>query len=96
MTEIELKQLETWLASPIFKGKAMRLDKLQGFLCAVISGPDIIPPGQWMPEALGSAPEYDSLQQAKEFMALLMNFYNDVADRLQNNQPLKLILEPGV
>jgi uncharacterized protein len=94
MTEIELNQLEMWLASPIFKGKAMRLDKLQGFLCAMISGPDIITPGQWMPEALGSAPEYESLQQAKEFMALMMSFYNDVASTLQNNQPIKLILKP--
>jgi hypothetical protein len=31
-------------------------------------GPDIITPSQWMPEALGEAPEYESLEQAKEFM----------------------------
>lgn len=93
MTETELNQLETWLASPVFKGKAMRLDKLQGFLCAVLSGPDIITPSQWMPEALGSAPEYESLQQAKEFMAVMMDFYNDVTSALQNNQLPKLILK---
>ena len=95
MNEIELSQLESWLASPLFKGKAMRLDKLQGFLCAVISGPDIITPGLWMPEALGSSPEYESLQQAKEFMATLMNFYNAVATALQNNQLPKLIVKPN-
>lgn len=93
MTEIELKQLETWLASPVFKGKAMRLDKLQGLLCAVLSGPDIITPSQWMPEALGEEPEYESLQQAKEFMAVMMDFYNDIASTLQNSQPPKLILK---
>lgn len=94
MTEIELNQLEAWLESPLFKGKAMRLDKLQGFLCAVISGPDMIAPSQWMPEAQGTEPEYESLGQAKEFMALLMSFYNDVASALQNNHPPKLILKP--
>lgn len=93
MTEIELNQLETWLDSPVFKGKAMRLDKLQGFLCAALSGPDIITPDQWVPEALGPAPEYESLQQAKEFMAVMMAFYNDIASTLQNNQPPRLILK---
>lgn len=94
MTEIELKQLETWLESPVFKGKAMRLDKFHGFLCAVISGPDMITPSRWMPEALGVEPEYESLGQAQEVMGLLMGFYNNVASTLQNNQSFKLILKP--
>jgi uncharacterized protein len=94
MTENELNQLETWLDTPLFKGEAMRIDKLQGFLCAVISSPEIIPPGEWMPEALGQAPEYESLEQATKFMSLLMGFYNDVTNALQANQPPKLILRP--
>jgi len=94
MTEIELKQLETWLASPMFKDKAMQLDKLQGFLCAVISGPDIISPSLWVPEALGTEPNYESLEQATEFMGLMMGFYNAIATSLQNNQPPELILKP--
>lgn len=94
MTESELNQLETWLATPIFKGEAMRIDKLQGFLCAVISSPEIIPPGEWMPEALGKEPEYESLEQATKFMSSMMGFYNDVANTLQAEQPPKLILKP--
>ncbi|MCE5180295.1 MAG: UPF0149 family protein [Betaproteobacteria bacterium] len=94
MTETELNRLETWLESPVFKGKAMRLDKLQGFLCAVISGPEMIAPSQWMLEALGAQPECESLAQEKEFIALMLGFYNDVASALQNNQPPKLILKP--
>lgn len=94
MTEIEINQLEAYLASPVFNDKAMRLDKLQGFLCAVVSGPDAITPSQWMPEVMGAEPEYESLEQAKEFMALMMDFYNDVASTLLNNQPPRLILKP--
>lgn len=94
MTENESNQLEAWLASPVFKGEAMRLDKLQGFLCAVVSSPEIIPPSAWMPDALGKEPEYESLAQATEFMSLLMGFYNDVANALLNNQPPRLILKP--
>lgn len=94
MTENELNRLETWLASPVFKGEAMRMDKLQGFLCAVISSPEIIPPGEWMPDALGKRPEYESLEQATEFISLMMGFYNDVANSFQDKQPPILILKP--
>lgn len=94
MTENELNRLEAWLASPVFKGKAMRIDKLQGFLCAVISSPEIIPPSEWMPDALGKEPEYESLEQATEFMSSMMGFYNDVAGILRGNQPPRLILKP--
>jgi len=94
MTENELNRLEAWLASPVFKGRAMRIDKLQGFLCAVISSPEIIPPGEWMPDALGKEPEYESLEQATEFMSSMMGFYNDVAGILLGKQPPKLILKP--
>lgn len=90
----ENTDLEKWLASPIFKGQAMRLDKLQGFLCAVISSPDLIPASSWVVDALGDEPEYDSLDQAKEFMGLLMQFYNQIASTLNQNQALRLILKP--
>ncbi|MDP2783871.1 MAG: UPF0149 family protein [Sulfurimicrobium sp.] len=93
-TDSELKQLETALASPVFKGKALSLDRLQGFLCAVLSSPDTILPSKWLPDALGGNPEYASMEQAQEIMGLLMRFYNDVANTLFDGQPLKLILKP--
>ena len=39
LTNAEISHLETLLASPAFKQLAMGLDEIQGFLCAVISGP---------------------------------------------------------
>lgn len=94
LSKQELSTLEEWLASPIFEGKAMSVDKLQGFFCAVLSAPDTILPSQWMPEALGGTPEYESMVQAQEFMALIMRFYNSVAIALSENVPPKLILKP--
>ncbi|WP_124705686.1 UPF0149 family protein [Sulfuriferula multivorans] len=96
MTHQEIQQLENWLASPMFSGKAMPLDRLQGFLAAVVSSPDIILPSVWMPEVLGCAPTYDSMEQAQAFMDLLMRFYNEVASTLPDKKPLKLILKPKV
>ena len=94
LTDTELKQLESALASPVFKGKALSLDRLQGFLCAVASSPDNIPPGKWLPDAIGAKPEYASAEQAQELMGLLMRFYNDVENALFAGAPLKLILKP--
>lgn len=93
-TDPMFKQLETALSSPVFKGKALSLDRLQGFLCAVLSSPDTIRPSQWLPDAIGAKPEFESLEQAQEFMDLLMQFYNDVAKALSGEQPLELILKP--
>jgi uncharacterized protein len=70
----------------------MKLDTLQGFLCAVISGPDLIPPSVWLPEALGESPEYQSPEQAEEAMGLVMKFYNTVASTLANKEDFDLIL----
>lgn len=92
ITGLELDQLENLLASEIFNNEAMTLDALQGFLCAVISGPDLIPPSVWLPEALGESPEYQSPAQAEEAVGLVMKFYNTVASALANKEALDLIL----
>jgi uncharacterized protein len=94
LSKQELSRLEELLASPIFNGKAMSLDKLQGFLCAVISAPDTIPPSQWMPEVFKSRPEYESMERTQELMTLMMRFYNGVAAELGKNQPIEFILKP--
>ncbi|MBU1692269.1 MAG: UPF0149 family protein [Gammaproteobacteria bacterium] len=86
--------MEELLASSIFNGKAMSLDKLQGFLCAVISAPDTISPDQWMHEVFKIGPEHESMELAQEFMTLMMRFYNGVATTLGENQPIKFILKP--
>jgi uncharacterized protein len=72
----------------------MSLDKLQGFLCAVISAPDPIPPSLWMPEVFKSGPEHESMERVQEFMALVMRFYNGLASDLAENQPIEFILKP--
>jgi uncharacterized protein len=94
LSKQELSRLEEWLASPIFNGKAMSLDKLQGFLCAVISAPDTIPPRLWMPEVFKREPEPESMERARELMTLMKRFYNGVASELGENQPIKFILKP--
>ncbi len=93
LSKQELSRLEILLTLPTFNGKAMSLDKLQGFLCAVISAPDTIVPGKWMQEVFKIEPEHESMEQAQELMSLLMCFYNDVVSELAENQSIKIILK---
>ena len=88
----ELDRLEALLDSPVFKGEAMWLDELQGFLCAVISAPDTILPSAWLPVALGENPEYENQQQAEEVLGLIMRFYNDIVLTLQQGEGIALQL----
>jgi len=91
MTSDELDRLEDLLASDAFQGEAMTLDAMQGFLCAVISSPDMVSPGDWIAEAIGE-PNFESPAQAEETMALLMKFYNSIAGALANEEEFDLIL----
>ena len=88
----ELDRLEALIDLPVFKGEAMWLDELQGFLCAVISAPDAILPSAWLPAALGENPEYENQQQAEEVLGLIMRFYNDIALTLQQGEGIALQL----
>lgn len=49
----ELKRLETLLGDPML-ANAMRLDEVQGYLCAALSGPQPLPSEAWLMEVLGS------------------------------------------
>ena len=94
MTEADIDRLEELLESEIFKGEAMLLDELQGFLCSVISGPDPVMPEEWLPLVLGEDPRYESADQADEVVGLLMRFYNQIASDLNAGQAPALILYP--
>ncbi len=66
----------------------MSITMLHGFLCAILSGPMIMP-NEWLPEIWGEeGPRFDSEVQMGRIVGLLMRFYNGVADELARN-PLR-------
>lgn len=93
-TEAELDRLEELLDSDVFRDEAMQLDELQALICAVVSGPETIPPSVWLTAALGEDPAYESAEQANEVLSLVMGFYNSIADTLKQDEPWELILYP--
>lgn len=92
MTEQDIDRLEALLASDTFKGEAMPLDTLQGFLCAVASGPEDIPPAEWLPEVLGPDPDYASPTAQQDAEAAVLAFYQSVRAELAAGEDFDLIL----
>ena len=71
------------------------MSELDGLLTAVVSGPVMIPPSQWIPQVWGDfEPVWDNEQAAKQAMSLLMRHMNDIAAMLMEQpedfQPLFL------
>jgi uncharacterized protein len=88
----DLDRLEAFLISPGRLGKALALDALQGFLCAVVSAPAPVPPARWLPVAIGEGIEFDDPVEASEILRLLSAFHNAVAAQLDRGKDFQLIL----
>lgn len=93
-TDADLDRLEELLDSDIFQGEAMLLDELQALLCALISGPQLVPPSVWLPVVFGEQPRFETPAQAKEITELVMRFYNDLIGKLDGDDEWELILYP--
>ena len=86
----ELDTLEDFLASPQFEYRAMELPMLEGFLTALVIGPRMVMPGEWLPRVwdrydAAVAPDFADAGQAARITSLLMRFMNGIADTFLND-----------
>jgi uncharacterized protein len=77
LTDAELDELEAFLASDAVPQDCMDLEMLDGYLCAIASGPDTIQPSEWLPGVWSeggksASPAYGSSEQAQRIMALML------------------------
>ena len=57
--------------------------ELDGFLTAIVSGPDTVMPSRWLPAVWGDfPPEFDTTQEAERIMSLLMRHMNGIVTHL--------------
>ena len=91
LTNAEISHLETLLSTPAFKSQAMGLDEMQGFLCAVICGPEAVAQEQWLPAVLGN-PEFASGEQETSVKDLLSRFHAEITADLVAGESLGLVL----
>ena len=101
LTESDLDHLERFLKN-CKGGKAMNIEELDGFFAALIAGPEIVLPSEYMPEVFGSETpethEFESLEEANEILGLMMRHWNDIAGTLSKGKvyfPLLQLDENG-
>jgi uncharacterized protein len=85
LTSDELAWLSGFLDSPQAPPNAMPFEMLDGFLTALVIGPVLVPPSEYVPQIWraddGSGPTWDSREQAEHFFNLLMKHWNAIAAR---------------
>lgn len=67
-------------------GKAMNIEELDGFFAALVAGPEVVMPSEYLPEVFGGELSethgFGSLEEANEIIALLMRHWNDIGATL--------------
>ena len=77
LTDAEMDELEAFLASDAVPPDCMDLEMLDGYLTAVVSGPEQIQPSEWLPQlwsegGKSATPAYSDNDQAQRIMALVL------------------------
>jgi uncharacterized protein len=77
LSDAELDELEGFLASDAVPQDCMDLEMLDGFLAAIVSGPEAIQPSEWLPQVWSdggrtATPAYASNEQAQRIMGLML------------------------
>lgn len=61
---------------------AMNLESLDGYFSALICGPDVVLPSEYLPEVWGEDYSFTSNEQATYILSLLMRHWNTITDTL--------------
>jgi uncharacterized protein len=99
LTDAEFDRLNSVLARFGDK-RSMNLEQLDGFLCALICGPDTVLPSEYLPVIWGDDIVLENTLNAQpmlhDFLALIMRHWNVIADTLHSGDIyLPLLLEDG-
>jgi uncharacterized protein len=83
LSDDEFDELDRFLVSEGTPEECMDISMLDGFLTAVVIGPNLILPSRWLPLVWGETPEqpmrWESPQQAERMTGLVMRHMNDIA-----------------
>jgi len=80
LSDPELDELEGFLASDLVPQDCMDLEMLDGYLTAVVSGPEVIQPSEWLPQvwsegSKSAAPVFVDNDQAQRIMGLVLRHF---------------------
>lgn len=74
---------------------AMNIEMLDGYFAALICGPDMVPPSEYLPQIWGKDFGFESDEQATEIMSLLMRHWNTIATELRHTLDKPDVYLPG-
>ncbi|MDR3412632.1 MAG: UPF0149 family protein [Formivibrio sp.] len=87
MTEAQLDELAQLLDSDLTPEDCMDLSMLQGYLTAVLVGPEVADPEQWLVSIWGEgadAVHFSAKAEAARLVELVVMLYNDIDQQLQS------------
>ncbi|CKL21483.1 yecA family protein [Neisseria meningitidis] len=64
-TEASKRRLSELLDAKSEQGNTMRCDEVQGFMTALLSGPDKLTPLDWLPEVLGDESQFTAAERSE-------------------------------
>lgn len=85
LNDQEFEQLDDILMKYGHDDSILCVSELDGFLTAIVSGPDLIQPSHWLPEIWGGeehSPEWESEQEFQQFMSLVIRHMNAIIEVL--------------
>lgn len=85
-----VRKLDKALSSLPLDSDAMMVSQLDGLVAGLLVCPELILPGEWLPLVWGGTGEdgaiFESLDQARQLTAMVIEHYNDVAGALQSDK----------
>lgn len=83
LTDLELDELDEFLAGEGIEETSMDVSTLEGFLTAIAIGPGIVPPSAWLPwvwdlEEGEANPPFEDEAQAGRIISLVLRYHNAV------------------
>jgi uncharacterized protein len=91
LTKEEFDELNDFLLSDATPEECMEVSSLDGFLTALVVGPETIPPSQWLPLVWGETEDdemvWESQDHAQRILGLVMRLMNDISAGLQKSPP---------
>lgn len=95
LTDVELDRLEDFLCR-VNPDEAMTLEELDGFFCALICGPEVVLPSEYLPYVFGGeliqARGFNTVEEAQDILALLMRHWNNIAQTLLRGEAYPVLL----
>lgn len=77
-------------------GNAMTIDELDGFFCALICGPELVLPSEYLPAIFRGEQDFgrvfESRKQVEWFLSVTMRLWNTIAATLLAGEPYKVLI----